>query len=348
MKHTTRVNVVRFSHDGTRMYSADGEGTIIVWTVARGAAAGGGDYSPTSFTPFCTVIHPQLEGNSITSLCLRPHTQHVLVMAHGVSHARRAPLQRQPGALACTRVPLTAPPCDALPVRRFLVPERVPHAQLCVEARDTQPPSNAHRLQSSVRHRVLRWRHRHQLACARVHVTGRRVRALPDALAWSFVCVRTRVCDSPDSVLCMLWWRCSHSYVLAGSEDGEACLWNAQTQRRVTTPGLLVGFDTMCLPVAWHPKQHLFAVAAFGTCAWALLAGSCWWDRGRRGLESDGCLCAWLACASGVNRPILLYANESTVEVPRPSNKLKKSRRRLRSSASSKKLAAALAGAAKL
>lgn len=110
-------------------------------------------------------------------------------------------------------------------------------------------------------------------------VTNSPVRACmsPDG-TYVHCCVRVRggscplLCGAQSPPTCADWrlrvhasWFNARRFVLAGSEDGEACLWNTQTQRRVTTPGLLVGFDTMCLPVAWHPKQHLFAVAAFGT-----------------------------------------------------------------------------------
>ena len=100
--------------------------------------------------------------------------------------------------------------------------------------------------------------------------------------------------------------------VLSGSEDGEACVWQAQSQRRVTTPGLLVGFDTMCVPVAWHPKQHLIAVSSFGT-----------------------------------DHPILLYANESAIEhgVAQSSRRHRKSRRKLGSARGRKASDGAGAGA---
>lgn len=41
-------------------------------------------------------------------------------------------------------------------------------------------------------------------------------------------------------------------------------MWDAVTGVRVATPGLLVGFDDMCVDVAWHPTQHLVALVAFG------------------------------------------------------------------------------------
>ena len=83
MRHNGRVNVIRFSADGTRMYSGDSEGGILVWEVdGRDASA-----STAAFTPFCFIMHPDFEGKNITSMVVQPKQDgrnRLLVMAYNV------------------------------------------------------------------------------------------------------------------------------------------------------------------------------------------------------------------------------------------------------------------------
>lgn len=56
-------------------------------------------------------------------------------------------------------------------------------------------------------------------------------------------------------------------YVVAGSEDGRLRAWEAQSGRSVlahNSPARALGFTEPLVDVAWHPRQHVLAMAAYG------------------------------------------------------------------------------------
>lgn len=54
-------------------------------------------------------------------------------------------------------------------------------------------------------------------------------------------------------------------YVMAGSEDGKLRTWEAQSGKMVLQGGPRnIGFTEPLIDVAWHPRQHVVALASFG------------------------------------------------------------------------------------
>jgi jouberin len=53
-------------------------------------------------------------------------------------------------------------------------------------------------------------------------------------------------------------------YVVAGSDDGKLRVWDAQSGKPVQCALNGLGFSGTLYDVAWHPSQHLVALAAFG------------------------------------------------------------------------------------
>lgn len=56
------------------------------------------------------------------------------------------------------------------------------------------------------------------------------------------------------------------NFVVAGSEDGTVCVWEAATGSRVKTSPLLnnVSYRATVCDVSWHPTQHVVALTAYG------------------------------------------------------------------------------------
>jgi WD40 repeat protein len=88
-------------------------------------------------------------------------------------------------------------------------------------------------------------------------VTFTAVRAYPNARCTTS---RLEAAFSPDG-----------SLIAAGSEDGELCVWEADSgsvvpARATTASGtpLLIGYSSLLLAVAWSPKAHVLALGAFG------------------------------------------------------------------------------------
>uniref|UniRef100_A0A7S2X7U6 Uncharacterized protein n=1 Tax=Lotharella oceanica TaxID=641309 RepID=A0A7S2X7U6_9EUKA len=65
---------------------------------------------------------------------------------------------------------------------------------------------------------------------------------------------RLRFAISPDD---------DQSFIVAGSEDGKAYIWDAVTSHLVET--IDTGFRTPLCDVDWHPSAHLLAVCSYGS-----------------------------------------------------------------------------------
>jgi WD40 repeat protein len=81
---------------------------------------------------------------------------------------------------------------------------------------------------------------------------------------------RLDTCFSPDG-----------RYVMAGSDDGVLGLWDADSgapiparARAATGQTAVVGYPGPLHGVAWHPSQHLVAVAAFGAALPIMVVGA--------------------------------------------------------------------------
>ena len=135
MRHNGRVNVIRFSADGTRMYSGDSEGGILVWEVdGRDASA-----STAAFTPFCFIMHPDFEGKNITSMVVQPKQDgrnRLLVMAYNVRWR-------------AARCVVVRPYCTAHVVSGCVAgcAERVPAVEHGFAPHQPRPPATASRQQ---------------------------------------------------------------------------------------------------------------------------------------------------------------------------------------------------------
>lgn len=85
------------------------------------------------------------------------------------------------------------------------------------------------------------------------------------------------------------------TWVLCGSEDGEATLWEADTSKKVAlseTEDVFVGYSDRLMDVAWHPTEHLVALCSYGTDRPVLLFAN----------EDSAAMAAGAAAGDGADR----------------------------------------------
>ncbi|KAA0156733.1 hypothetical protein FNF29_00844 [Cafeteria roenbergensis] len=74
--HKSHVNCLVFHPSGGRLFSADGEGTIVIWDSAAATA------NPMAYKPVIEVKHHVTAGLSIVDMQFRPGREHLVVLTH--------------------------------------------------------------------------------------------------------------------------------------------------------------------------------------------------------------------------------------------------------------------------